>query len=101
MARSHFCGNMILIQRAQIGKARLDRLVAPPQRVVFGVGDGRRVLLVVGFVVCLDFGFEAGVLAPGLAGRHVIDGELRIPRRSGHGFHILPTAGSGYVGLLD
>ena len=33
------------------GKARLDRLVAPPQRVVLGVGDRRRVLLVIALVV--------------------------------------------------
>ena len=70
-------------QRLQIGKFRLDRLVAPPQRVVFGVGDGRRVLLVVGLVVLLDLGFEARVLALRLARRHLLDGQLGVP--GGHG----------------
>ena len=35
----------------QLRKARLDRGVAPPQRVVFGVGDLGRVVLVIGAIV--------------------------------------------------
>ena len=66
-------------QRLQVGKLRLDRLVAPPQRVVFCVGNGRRVLLVVGLVVLLDLGFEARVLALRLARRHFLDGQLGVP----------------------
>ena len=38
-------------QRAQIGKALLDRVVALAQRIVFGVRDGRPVVLVVALVV--------------------------------------------------
>ncbi len=70
------------------GKLRLDRVVAPPQRVVFRVGHGRRVLLVVALVVRLDLGLQPGVLALGLARRHVLDGELGIAGRFGR-FHRL------------
>ena len=76
------------VQRAQVREARLDRLVAPPQRVVFGVGDGRRVLAVVALVVLLDLGLQPRVLALGLALRHVVDGELGIAGRFGR-FHRL------------
>ena len=71
---------------AQVREARLDRLVAPPQRVVFGVRNGRRVLLVVALVVPLDLGLKPRVLALGLAGRHVVDGKLGIAGWSGR-FH--------------
>ena len=74
------------VQRAQVRKSRLDRLVAPPQRVIFGVGHGRRVLLVVALVVRLDLRLQPRVLALGLAGRHVLDGQLGIPGRFGR-FH--------------
>ena len=74
------------VQGAQVRETLLDRVVAPPQRVVFRVGDGRRVLLVVALVVRLDLGLQAGVLALGLAGRHGLDGELGIPGRFGR-FH--------------
>ena len=68
------------------GNALLDRLVAPPQRVIFGVRNRRRVLLVVALVVPLDLGFKPRVLALGLAGRHVVDGKLGIAGWSGR-FH--------------
>ena len=50
----------------QLGKARLDLLVAPAQRVVFGIRDGRRVLLVVALVVRADLGREPLELGLGL-----------------------------------
>ncbi len=74
------------------GKLRLDRVVALPQRVIFRVGNGRRVLLIVALVVRLDLDLQAGVLALGLAGRHVLDGELGVPGRFRrfHGFCVIP-----------
>ena len=74
------------VQGAQVREALLDRLVAPPQRVIFGVRNRRRVLLVVALVVPLDLGFKPRVLALGLTGRHVVDGKLGIAGRSGR-FH--------------
>ena len=71
------------VQGAEIRKFRLDRVVAPPQRVVFRVGHGRRVLLVVALVVRLDLHLQARVLPIGLAGRHVLNGQLGIPGRFG------------------
>ena len=79
-------------KRASIG------VVALPQRVIVGVGDGRRVLLVVALVVRLDLGLQPRVLALGLARRHLVDGELGVPGRLGR-FHgllvilLIPVAG--------
>ena len=47
-----------LSARISSGKARLDRLVAAPQLVVFGVGNLRRVLGVIEPVVMRDLGGE-------------------------------------------
>ena len=46
----------------ELGERRFERLVAAAQVVVFGVGDGRRVLLVIALVVLGDLGAEARVL---------------------------------------
>ena len=69
------------VQRPKIGIPLLDRVVALPQRVVFRIRNGRRVLLIVGFVVLFDFGFKTRVLAFGLPRRHLLDGKLGIPVR--------------------
>ena len=45
-----------------IGKARLDRLIAPAQPVVLGIGDFGRVLAIVEPVVTRDLGSEEGEL---------------------------------------
>ena len=54
-------------------KARLDRGVALPQRVVVGVRDRRGVFLVVGAVVFRDLGGEARELGRGLALAELLD----------------------------
>ena len=61
----------------QLGKARLDALVAPPQRIVVGIADHRRVLLVIELVVLRDQGGEAGQLHLGLGGAQFFDVLLR------------------------
>src|SRR5260221_4632387 len=43
----------------QLGEASLDFVVASAQGVVFGIGNRRRVLLVVALVVLRDFAGEA------------------------------------------
>ena len=63
-------------ERAQIGKARLDRGVAVAQRVVFGVGDRRRVLLVIALVVRGDLGREPRVLGLRLPVGEQLDGRF-------------------------
>ena len=50
------------IRRMQFGKSRLQRLVPPPQRVVIGVGNRGRVVLVVAPVVFGDLGAEQRML---------------------------------------
>ena len=47
----------------QFGKAFFDFVVAQAQRVIFGVGDGRRVVLVIALVVRRDLLGEARQLA--------------------------------------
>ena len=64
-------------QRAQVGKALLDRAVALAQRVVLGVRDRRRVVLVVALVVLADLGMQPRVLGLGLLFGEVVDGDLR------------------------
>ncbi len=60
-------------QRAQVGKACLDGVVAFAQRIVLGVGDDRRVLLVVALVVLGDFACQPIVLGLRLLGGQQID----------------------------
>ena len=60
--------------RDERGKARLDRLVARAQRVVFGVRDGRRVLLIVALVVLGDLGGEPLELSLRLRFGQLLDG---------------------------
>ena len=59
---------------AQLRKARLDRVIAPPQRVIFGVRHARRVVLVIAPVVPGDLGREPRVLGLGLFFSEVVDG---------------------------
>ena len=63
-------------ERAQLREARLDRGVALPQPVVFGVRDRRRVVLVVAPVVLGDLGREPRVLGLRLLFGEVFDGEF-------------------------
>ncbi len=58
-------------QRMEFGELPLDRLIALAQGVVFGVGDRRRVLLVVAPVVLLDL-----ELQPHMLGLGFLDGEF-------------------------
>ena len=62
------------LQRAQLRKARFDGIVAPPQRVIFGVGDARRVVLIVAPVVPGDLGREPRVFGLGLFLSEIVDG---------------------------
>ena len=57
------------------GKARLDRRIAQAQRVVLGIADDRRVLLMVGAVVRGDLGGERRQLLGRLLRRQILDGE--------------------------
>ena len=66
----------------QIRKTRLDRLVAPAQRVVVGIRDLRRVVAIVAPVVMRDLGREAGQLGGGL-----LPGQ---PLRRQVGGHVIP-----------
>ena len=66
--------------RDQLRKARLDRGVALPERVVFGVGDGRRVLLVVAPVVLGDLGGEPLQLRRRLRFGQLVDWSAGLPR---------------------
>ena len=58
--RAHLAGQRVGV--GQLREGRLERLVASPQVVVFGVGDAGRVLLIVALVVPGDLGAEARVL---------------------------------------
>ena len=78
--------------RAQLRKARLDRAVAPPQRVVVGVGDGGRVFLVIAPVVLGDFGAKPRVLGLGLLLGEIVDGRS---------FRRLVIAGDAMTATLD
>ena len=51
-------------QRAQLRKARLDRVVALAQRVIGRIRNGRRILLIIAAVMLGDFGLQPHVLAP-------------------------------------
>ena len=63
-------------KRAQLRKARLDRVIALAQRVVVRVGNGRRVVLIIAPVVLGDLGFEPRVLGLGLLFGEIVDGRL-------------------------
>src|SRR5215216_522148 len=60
----------------ELGKTRLDRIVAPPQRVVFGIGNGRRILLVVAPVVRADLLREARKLLLRLRCGQLVDRDV-------------------------
>ena len=51
-------------QRAQLRKARLDRVVALAQRVIGRIGNGRRVLLIIAPVMLGDLGLRAARARP-------------------------------------
>ena len=80
-----------LSQRAQIGKSRFDRLIAPTQRVVFGIRNRRRVFLVVALVVRGDLGSEPRMLGLGLRLGQVLDGDFAQRRRSSRRKHAAPS----------
>src|SRR4029077_5365145 len=65
------------LQGAQLRKTVLDRAVAPPQRVIGGIGHARSVVLIVAPVVPGDLGLKPRVLGLGLFLREVVDGKLR------------------------
>ena len=64
--------------RAQFWKASLDRLVALAQPVILGIGNGRRILLVIAPVVLGNFGRKPRVFGFGLFFREA----LRLQPRS-------------------
>ena len=64
------------LKRAQIGKAVLDGVVARPQRIVFGVADRGRVVLVVALVVLRDVHRQPRMFARRLLGGEQLDGRL-------------------------
>ena len=61
-------------ERAQIGETLLDGAVARPQRIVFGIGDARPVVLIIALVVLGDFSGQTGVLGLRLFCGEEIDG---------------------------
>ncbi len=63
-----------LSARTQLGKASLDRLVAAPQRVIFGIRDHRLVALVIGLVMPADFRCQPLEFRGGLVGGQRLDG---------------------------
>ena len=71
----------------QIGKARLDRLVALTQGIILGIRDQRRILLVIGSVVLRDLGGKCGQFGGGLEERQVLDRRLCLLR---HGLSLGP-----------
>ncbi|MHC2628555.1 hypothetical protein ACVME5_001209 [Bradyrhizobium liaoningense] len=84
----------------ELGKARLDRVEALTQRVVLGVGDGGRVLLIVALVVPLDLEREPHVLDLGLRLGEVGDVAKRCcfgSCCSGHGAWIRRSGRKGKV----
>ncbi len=60
------------LRRYQLGKPRLDVLQALQQRIVLGVGDDRRVFLVIQPVVLDDFRCQARVFARGVCGAELV-----------------------------
>ena len=78
----------------EAGEARLDRKVAPAERVVVRIRDAGVVLLVVAAVVLGDRGREARKFARGLGGGEVFDG---LGTGVGHGRIRLPF---GVVDIL-
>ena len=81
--------------RAQLRKARLDRGVAPPQLVIFGVGDRRRVFLIIAPIVPGDFVRQPRVLGLRLFfGQSLDGGSVSVFSRRGHDATINPRRGS-------
>ena len=68
------------VQRPQMREARLDRGVALAQRVVVGIRNGRRVVLIIAPVVLGDFGLEPRMLGLGLLLGEIVDGTVRVCR---------------------
>ena len=66
------------VERTQLRKPRLDRGVALPQPVVLGVGDGRRVFLIVAAVVRGDLFGKPRVLGLRLLFGERLDRKLRV-----------------------
>ncbi len=60
-------------QRAQLRKARFDRVVALAQRVIGRVRHGRRIVLVIAPVMRGDLGLEPRVLGLGLLFSEIVD----------------------------
>src|SRR5215472_1533021 len=69
----------------EIGKARLDRLVALTQRVIIGVGNLRRVFLMIELVVMCDLGGERLELGLRLGRGQSLDRSALVPLRLGAG----------------
>jgi hypothetical protein len=63
--------------RQQVRKPRLDGVAAPAQRVIVGVGDRRRIVLVVALVVSSDFQRETHEFGFGLGSRQLLHRERR------------------------
>ena len=61
----------------EIGKCFFERVETAAQRVIFGVRNRRRVVLVIGDVVRGDFGAEARVFGAGVRGGKGFDGGWR------------------------
>ncbi len=57
-------------------KARLDRAIAPPQRVIGRVRNARRILLVIAPVVRCDLGAKPRMLGLGLFLGEIVDGRF-------------------------
>ena len=53
-------------QRAQLRKARLDRVVTLAQRVIGRIRNGRRILLIIAAVMLGDLGLQPRVIGLGL-----------------------------------
>ena len=68
------------IGAGEFGMGRLQRVVAPAQRVVVGVRNDRRVLAVIAPVVLGDFGAEARMFRAGGFEREFFGGDRRMGR---------------------
>ena len=77
----------------QIGEALLDVAVALAQRVVFGVRDGRLVVLVVALVVLAQFGMQPRVLGLGLLFGQVGNSDFGCVTRGHHS--VIPGRAEG------
>ncbi len=84
----------------QVGEQRLDGVVALPQRVVFGIRDGRRILLVVALVMGRDLGGEPLELGLGLGSGQRVGGNARRVL-GGHRIDRFEWAGPAAMALPD